>query len=154
MFCTRHDALPPMLNQLFSLYSFTRHNEALASLVNNFCMWLMSPTFSAATIAISHDSVSCHFKVINNVYCFTFYFCHLVNQGTPFTWRIFVLIRTQNVNIDLNCNYYHCGMFSSFFYPGLSQVRKDVDIRECFELPIFQKKKKNPVFLKKTMAKL
>lgn len=152
MFCTRHDALPPMLNQLFSLYSFMRHNEALASLVNNFCMWLMSPTFSAATIAISHDSVSCHFKVINNVYCFTFYFCYLVNQGTPFTWYIFVLIHTQNVNIDLNCNYYHCGMFSSFFILVWVRWEKMLTYESVSSYPSFKKKK--TVFLKKTMAKL
>lgn len=141
MFCTRRDALPPMRDQLFSLYSFMRHNETLACLANNSCMWLMSPTFSATAIAVSHDGVSCHFTVINNVYCFTFYFCYLVNQGAPFTWHIFVLIHKQNVNADLSCDYYHCVTFSFFFYPDLSQAWKDVDMRDCSSYPSFKRKK-------------
>lgn len=153
MFCTRRDSLPPKLNQLFSLYSFVRHNETLASLVNNSCMWLMSPTFSAATIAVSHDGESCHFTVINNVYCFTFYFCYLVNQGTPFTWHIFVFIHKQNVNADLSCDCYHCGMFSSFLSWFESGMKRCWHVRLFLATHLSDKKKKL-IFLKKTMAKL
>lgn len=153
MFCTRRNALPPIRDQLFSLYSFVRHNETLACLVNNSCMWLMSPTFSVTAIAVSHGGVSCHFTVINNVYCFTFYFCYLINQGTPFTWLIFVLIHKQNVNVDWSCDYYHCVTFSSFFILIWVRREKMLMCETVSSYPSFKRKKKL-IFLKKTMAKL